>query len=330
MTHESIMVDVMGFMKSRIIITAAELDLFTAVEKMPSAAAELSGRLGLDVRATNRLLDCLVTFGLLEKEGGCYRNTEKGAHFSSRHRETLLPMVLHMSHLWNSWSGLTNIVRKGPAMEPDPGLRFDEMDWRAFIGAMHVTARSLSTEIANDYDASRFKRLLDVGGACGTYTIAFLRKNPSLRAVIFDLKEVIPMAEEAVREEGFQDRVELVAGDFYEEELPKGCDLALLSAIIHQNSPEENLQLFEKVRDALAPGGTILIRDHIMEESRTMPGAGAVFAINMLVNTHGGDTYAFSEVRDTLGAAGFVDVRLVRKGEKMDCLVDARKPMTGP
>jgi predicted methyltransferase len=128
-----------------------------------------------------------------------------------------------------------------------------------------------------------------------------------------------------LEEEGFQDRVELAAGDFYLDELPGGCDLALLSAIIHQNSPEQNIALYEKIHRALAPGGVVLIRDHIMDESRTQPPAGAMFALNMLVNTSAGDTYTFAEVKQTLEAAGFGEIRQVRTGERMDCLVEGRK-----
>jgi SAM-dependent methyltransferase len=147
-----------------------------------------------------------------------------------------------------------------------------------------------------------------------------------MTGVLFDLKRVIPMARERLRAEGLLRRVKFVPGDFYTDELPYGCDLALLSAIIHQNSPAENLTLFRKIRRALEPGGALLIRDHIMDESRTTPPAGALFALNMLVNTDGGDTYTFPEVRKGLERAGFVDVRLLRIGERMDCLVEARKP----
>ena len=121
------------------------------------------------------------------------------------------------------------------------------------------------------------------------------------------------------------DRVELVGGDFYHDELPTGCDLALLSAIIHQNSPEENLDLYRKIHRALLPGGKVLIRDHVMDSAHTHPPQGALFAINMLVATEGGDTYSFDDIEGALEAAEFEDVKMVRKGERMDCLVEARK-----
>ncbi len=122
------------------------------------------------------------------------------------------------------------------------------------------------------------------------------------------------------------DRVELIPGDFYSDDLPEGCDLALLSAIIHQNSPQQNLELYRKVYRSLSPGGMLLIRDHIMGEDRTRPPEGALFAINMLVNTRGGDTYTFQDVAQGLKEAGFTDVRRLRSGQRMDCVVSAVKP----
>jgi SAM-dependent methyltransferase len=327
MNPETVMAEVRDFMKSRIILTAAELDLFTVIDNKPATAAEMAARLHLDPNALTRLLDCLVVFGLLEKEQGPYRTTEKGAFFSAAHPETVLPMVLHMNHLWETWSKLTEAVRKGHEDQSKPGLKFDEKSMKAFIGAMHVVARGLSAEIAGFLDLSPYRRLLDVGGASGTYTIAFLRKNPAMTAKLFDLEGVIPIARERLQEEGLLDPVELVAGNFYQDALPGGCDLALLSAIIHQNSPSQNVALYQKIYQALEPGGVLLIRDHIMDETRTRPPGGAIFALNMLVNTRGGDTYTDNEVKDTLEQAGFTEVQLLRKGSQMDGLVQARKPL---
>jgi len=318
-----LMADARAFMKSRVILTGAQLDFFTKLHDTPNTADEMAGAMKLDPRATTRVLDTLVTLGLIEKENGLYRTTEEGTLFSSRHPQTVLPMVLHLSHLWETWSRLTDIVKGGPNPEQEPGVGMSEESRKSFIGAMHAIGHGLSMEIAGDYDLSPFKRLLDIGGGSGTYTIAFLKTNPRMTGVIFDLQSVISMARERIEAEGLEGRVEFVPGDFYGDELPKGCDLALLSAIIHQNSPEENLELYSKIRQALVPGGKVLIRDHVMDESRTAPPAGAMFALNMLVNTRGGDTYTFDEVKETLEKAGFVDVKLVRKGERMDCLVEA-------
>lgn len=329
MEPDQILADVRNFMKSRIILTAAELDLFTLLDGSPASVEELAGRRTLDRRAAERLLDCLVVYHLLDKKGDVYSLTDDGAYFSGSHPKTILPMVIHMTRLWYTWSELSKIVENGPDQQEGRGVAKsdEEWNWKSFIGAMHVAARKVSSEIAADLDLGGFKRLLDVGGGSGSYTIALLRKNPQMRAVLYDLEKVVPMAEERLAEEGLLDRVELVAGDFYKDELPKGCDLALLSAIIHQNGVDENIELYEKVLKALEPGGMLLIRDHVMEESRTKPASGAVFAINMLVNTRSGDTYTFEDIKAGLEKAGFSDVKLLRRGERMDDVVSARKPL---
>ena len=325
MIEGAVMEDVRGFFKSRVILTAAELDLFTRLAKGQARADDLAKELRCDQRCLTRLLDCLVALNLLSKQDGIYQTSERGALLSAEHPETELPMVLHINGLWETWSGLTETLKTGENPRRKPVADRGKDSLKDFIGAMHVVGRSLSNEIADSYDLSPFKKLLDIGGATGTYTIAFLEKNPQMTAVLFDLPDVIPWAEERLGSEGLVGRVELVAGDFYHDELPRGCDLALLSAIIHQNSPQENLDLYGKIHGALEPGGKLLIRDHVMDPGRTFPPQGTLFAINMLVNTKGGDTYTFDEMKDTLEAAGFGEVMLVRKGERMDCLVEARK-----
>jgi SAM-dependent methyltransferase len=323
--QEEILADVRHYWRSRAILTAAELDCFTRLHREAMGAPELAARIGSDVRTTTRLLDCLVTFGLLKKEAGLYRTTEGGSLLSTGHPKSVRPLVLHLNRLWKSWSHLTETVARGKNPHLSPVTEEGGASLEAFIGGMYVVGRDAAAEIAGACRPDRFERLLDIGGGPGTYTMAFLRRNPELRAVLFDLPEVIPMAEAWLRAEGLIDRVELAPGDFYADELPGGCDAALLSAIIHQNGPEQNLDLFRKVHRALVPGGTLIIRDHVMDEDRTGPPAGTLFALNMLVATEAGDTYTFPEIRQLLLEAGFREVELSRRGERMDCLVEATK-----
>ena len=118
----------------------------------------------------------------------------------------------------------------------------------------------------------------------------------------------------------------LAAGDFYVDELPQGADFAWVSAICHQHSRQHNRELFAKVFRALAPGGRIGIRDVVMEPDRTQPREGALFAINMLVNTETGGTFTFAEYAEDLQAAGFEKPLLAVKHEAMNSVVVAAKP----
>jgi predicted O-methyltransferase YrrM len=256
---------------------------------------------------------------LLEKTDDRYQCAPGAAELlSATHPEAVLPMVLHAAQLWHGWGRLTAVVC-GPEGAPTPYLD----PARAFIGAMHVAGRGQAAQLAQVIQPAGARRLLDVGGASGTYTMALLDAAPDLRATIFDLPPVIPLARKRLEEAGYLDRVDLVAGDLETDVLPGGHDLVLLSAIIHSYSLEQNLALYRNCRQALVPGGRLVIRDHVMSGDRTRPKAGALFAINMLVNTEGGGTYTLQEILDGLGEAGFERVRLLQPGEMMNGIVEA-------
>jgi trans-aconitate methyltransferase len=183
-----------------------------------------------------------------------------------------------------------------------------------------------AAEVVAQLGPPQFQHLLDVGGASGTWTIAFLRAAPGAKATIFDLPDAISQARQRLNNTEFASRVTLVAGDFYVDPLPAGCDFAWVSAITHQHSRQHNRDLFTKVLKALAPGGKIAIRDVVMEPDRAHPRDGALFAINMLVNTESGGTFTFDEFAEDLRAAGFNNPRTVIRHEGMNSVVMADKP----
>jgi predicted O-methyltransferase YrrM len=316
-----------GFMESRILLSAAELDLFTLIEKNPMRAEEIAESKKLDLRGTTILLDALASLGFLTKENEAYHSDPSvGAMLSSETTDSVLPMVLHMATLWRTWSHLTDIVsgKMVPGQEKKSVL--EEKHYRAFIGAMHAVASRSAPEVVAAVKPIDSKMLLDVGGGSGTYTLAFLQACPNMKATLFDLPKVIELARERVEKSGMVHRVTLVEGDFYQDALPEGHDMALLSAIIHQNSPQQNQQLFHSVHRALTPGGRIIVRDHVMSEDRTHPTEGAVFAVNMLAGTPGGRTYTFDEIKTGLQNAGFTSVNQIQS-KGMFSLVEGVKPV---
>jgi predicted O-methyltransferase YrrM len=315
------------FMASRILLSAAQMNLFTFLDERPSTAEDLARKLNTDLRGLTILLDALAAMGLLSKQEGRYRCSPDAAPFlTDGSPRSVLPMILHAAHLWERWSGLTSVVMGSGTTETAATSARTADELRAFIGAMHVAGATLARKIAAAVRPGPARNLIDIGGASGTYTIAFLQAAPQMKATLFDRPEVVRIARERLAEEGMLDRVRLAAGDFYEDELPGGHDLALLSAIIHQNSPGQNVELFRKVLRVLLPGGRMIIRDHVMGPDRTSPKDGAIFAVNMLVNTAGGSTYTFDEIKNWLAEAGFSRVGLLKPGEHMDALIEAFRP----
>lgn len=324
LTAESIQQIARGFSKARVLLTAVELDIFTLLAGESLSAVKVVDRLKSNLRATTIFLDALAAMDLLFKENDGYRtDPELVSLLTEGYDESILPSLMHTAHLWKTWSQLTEtVLGYDPASRPGTNIE----DWtKAFIGAMHVRALRDAPELVEAIDPGTAQNLIDVGGGSGSYTIGFLKTISGMRATIFDLPEVIPMARERITEEGLIDRVTLVAGDFNEDDLPDGHDLALLSAIIHQNSHDQNMTLYKKVYDALNPGGRIIVRDYAMSNDRTQPGSGALFAVNMLVNTEDGNSYTFEEIKGGLEKAGFEKVKLLQESE-MSSLVEAFKP----
>jgi SAM-dependent methyltransferase len=315
-----------GFMECKILHTAAELNLFTVLTMNPMSVEEVAAKISSDSRALAMLLDALAAMGLLSKSGNKYLCESAIAQWlSEKSARTILPMVLHMASLWRRWSRLTDIIKNVPDAREEFEFKRNEEELRAFIGAMHSIGAPMASMIAAAVNPGASRALLDVGGGSGTYSLAFLRAVPEMKATLFDLPEVIEMARERIQEEGMLDRVTLVGGSFYLDEFPYGHDLALLSAIIHSNSPGENLELYRKVFRALKPGGRVLIRDHVMSPDRTFPRDGSIFAINMLVGTSGGSCYTYEEIESGLVQAGFTRIRLLKQGAHMDAVVEGFK-----
>ena len=328
-TAERVLGMARGFQPACVLMAGAELDVFGVLAGGPKPVAELAKAIGGDLRATTMLADALAAMGLLEKSGaGRYSLAEGAADvLTEQGASSTVAMVRHNANCLRNWAQLAKVVRSGRRADREPSVRGPAGDLESFIEAMEVVSRQSAGPLVARIGPPAFKHLLDVGGGPATWTIAFLQAaGPASRATLYDLPDVLPIAEKHLRDAGLLGRVTLVGGNFdTDEALPAGADLAWVSAIVHQNSRAENRDLFRKVHAALAPGGKILIRDMLMDESRTVPADGAMFAINMLVNTPGGGTFTLGELAEDLAAAGFADPVLLYNDEAMSSVVQARK-----
>ncbi len=315
-----------GYQAAAVMTAAAELDLFSAVGRGPATSRELAKALECDPRGMAVLLDALAALKLLGKENGGYTLAPGVAEVLTHGgAQTSLGMAQHQANCMRRWAQLARVVRDGRPADRTPSVRGEAGDEESFIAAMDNTSAPMADAVVRRIQPLEFRRLLDIGGASGTWTITFLHACPGSTAILFDLPVVIPMAERRLTAAGVGGRVRLVPGDFTADPLPAGADLAWVSAIVHQNSREENRALFGKVHAALVPGGRIAIRDMVMDETRTRPVSGALFAVNMLVGTPGGGTFTFAELRADLEEARFKAVKIDYQDDGMSSIVTAVK-----
>jgi (2Fe-2S) ferredoxin/predicted O-methyltransferase YrrM len=296
-----------GYMPSRVILTALELDLFTAVGAGASAEG-IAAKIGADSRAAAMLLNALVALGLLAKNNGIYTNTPEPARFFTQDsKDNQRDGLLHTADIWSRWSTLTEAVRRGSAVAD---RRARPPEWtRNFIAGMNRNAKSRAPLVVKTLGVEGVRRILDLGGGSGAYSIAFAQASPDLRCEILDLPEVTPLTSSYVSRAGVDAQVTVRAGDMLRDELGYGYDLVLLNAICHSFSEQQNRELFRRIRRALAPKGRLAVQDFILNPDKTGPVFAALFSLNMLVGTSGGASYSELEYSAWMKDAGFAEVR---------------------
>ena len=315
-----------SFQPACVLTAAAALDVFSPLHARPMTAGVLAGELGTDTRATAILLDALAALEFLDKQGEKYSVPEDVAGLlDEQSTDNILPMIRHHANCLRRWVELPKVAQTGKCAETAPSVRGAGADQADFISAMNTISRSVAAGVIDKIRPSKFRHMLDIGGGPGTWTIAFLRAASEAGATLYDLPAVVSIAEKNFAEAGVTDRVMLVEGNYYTDALPEGMDLAWLGAICHQNSRQQNRDLFSRVHKALVDDGVIVIRDVVMDPSHTSPVGGALFAVNMLVGTEAGGTYTFDEYREDLREAGFVEIELVHRDEFMNSLIRAGK-----
>ena len=298
-----------GFMSSRAILTAIELDLFSVVG-IGATAAEVAEKIKTDARATDMLLNALAALKLLQKSGDSFQNTPLSQRFfTAGSPDNARPAQMHTVNLWKRWSTLTDAMRAGTRVVE----RGTSEEWTAhFIAAMDHNARGRAEGMVKAVGVNGARRLLDLGGGSGAYSIAFAKAAPELRGEILDLADVVPITQEHLRRAGVADRISARAGDMLRADLGSNLDLVLLSAICHMFSAEENRRLLQRICAALAPNGRVVVQDFILEADKTAPKFAALFSLNMLVGTKAGASYSEPEYTEWMREAGFREIKRVR------------------
>ena len=295
-----------GYWPSRVLLTALELDIFTAVGD-GADADRIATKIHANPRATTMLLNALVSLGLLSKSGDEFRNTPESARFfvqgsKDNHRNGLL----HVANIWHRWSTLTDAVLSGTRVPIDPA---SSPEWtHNFIAAMQRNSKDRAPLLVKAIGTEGVRRILDLGGGSGSYSIAFARARPDLHCEILDLPEVLPLTADYVAQAGVSSQIQLRAGDMLRDDFGSGFDLVLLNAICHMFSDEQNQELFRRARHALAPNGRLVVQDFILNPDKTASPQAALFSLNMLVSTDAGASYTESEYTAWMKSAGFDDV----------------------
>ncbi len=316
----------------RVLIGALELNLFTAIGTAAWTISDLARDMKVSERGLDILCRNLAMAGLLKKKGETYRNSRLSATVLNAHHPAYRGDYLRLitSH-WADWGRLLESVKTGLPLDHDEP---DEPDYRRrFTWAMHHRTLETAPKIAAQINLRGARTLLDLGGGPGTYAMAFLAKNPRLRATVCDRPAALDVAKEIASTHKAGARLSYLPLDLLTEAIPGAFDVIWYSNVLHIYSPQDNQAVFRGAFAALNPGGRLLIQDAFLYDREGLfPEEASLFAVSMLLFTERGNTYSAAGTKAWLTDAGFERIKVLRmkKGTEdwEDGILEARSPGT--
>jgi SAM-dependent methyltransferase len=287
------------------------LGVFDALHERPSDAVELGERLSLDPLGAETLLTTMRTMGYVEPDGdGRLRNSEVTERLLvSSSPESIATFVGAQGDLhWQVLDMLPEAVRDGSAYAMHEQRRDEGGRWEAYIRGLFEISRPEHEANAALVPVENPLRMLDVAGGHGAFSMAMCRRHPSLEATVLDLPPSAAVGRRIVEEQGFADRVSFREGDVFELGLGEGQDVVSVFNLVHHLSEERDRELCQMAREALRPGGCLVIGD----SARPEPGEevsehGAISSLLFYAWSHSRN-FTPSEIRGWMEEAGFEQV----------------------
>jgi ubiquinone/menaquinone biosynthesis C-methylase UbiE len=291
-----------SFRVSRIFLTAVELHIFETLERQELTAREIAARTGTNERATEILLNALAGLGLIEKRRNKYADAPVIVEMlRKKSSDCLLAWFRHQNNGWRRWSALTRVVKKGYPKK-NPWSQKMSID---LAMTMRLGVKNLAERLDLMMDVSKIRRICDLGCGPGAITMELLQMHPHTTAVLIDQdKGALKIARQDAVARGLQDRVEFVNQNILTSNMEKGFDMVILSSVLCLFTRQEVVHLLNKVKAILQTGGTLILGEMLLKESRTCPVPAALFAVQLLVNGSSDGAFSLSEIRDLLRTCG--------------------------
>jgi predicted O-methyltransferase YrrM len=290
---------------------AVDLSIFTYLKGRELTATQLGELIGVPLRSLERLLNANAALGFLDKSGDTYRNTDVAETYLVEELPGYMGDFIKLAGIYGfaKWTRFKEcVINDTPIEDIDDDFRHSEDRMQYFIRAMHNNAKGPAGFLTTIPNLQGRTHLIDLGGGSGVYCIALTEKYPDLRATLVDFPPVCKVAVEFVQESRSRDRIEIVEGDVLTDELTVRGDVILLSQVLHGMSKQQCRSLINKCYDWTLPGGIVIIHEFILDDSKASPLYPALFALNMLITTPGGNAYTKGELTGWLKEAGYSEI----------------------
>jgi ubiquinone/menaquinone biosynthesis C-methylase UbiE len=315
LTPDHIMQLISGGWAAAILGSAAKYGIFDALEAGGGDAAAVATKCGISKRGAQSTLDGLTGLGLVKLANGRYENTPESSAFLIKSKPGYFgAMAQVMTGSLVDWAKLPEAVKTGNPTASATAEMADNEFWHELVPAIASLSFPVAQMAAERLAIAKAGnvRWLDVGGGSGVWSAVWLGMNKSAHGVQLDWPVVNSIAKTFVTKFGAADRFETIDGDFHNVDFgSQAYDFAIFGHIAHQETPQDNIAIFKKFREALKPGGTLVINDFILNDDRTGHPFALMFASQMLLVSKGGNAWRQADYRAWLAEAGFGSVEFV-------------------
>ena len=307
-----------GFWASKVLLTAVELDLFTVLGNGAMTAQQLGDALGLHERGTYDFFDALVALKFLNREGngpqGRYSNTRDTGAFLDQASPTYIGGFAKMlnSRLYRFWGDLGTALKTGKPQSEGKhneenifeALYADAERLEIFLESMSGAQAANFEQLADKFDFSNYETVSDIGGALAMLSRIIGGRHQHLTFTSFDLPPVAPLAQRHVETAGMSDRINVVSGDFFNDELPP-ADVITMGNILHDWNMENKKMLISKAYDALPENGALVVIENVIDDERRENVFGLLMSLNMLIELGDAFDYTGADFQEWCSEAGF-------------------------
>lgn len=331
-TAEEVSAIAFGFMASKALFAALHIDVFTHLAGGAKTCAELSGACSVPESRIVTLMTALGSVGLVDWDGERYANAPGAEAFLSRTSNYDFGDYLRyqIDQQMYPFLGQLNEVLDG-SLGPDAVDSYshwmsDPEQAALYSNAQHAGSLGPGKTIARLVDLTGAKSLLDVGGGTGAMTIRLLQANPDLVSTIIDFPNVSEIGWRFISEAGMVDRVRYIPSDAIRAEWPGEQDAVLMSYLFSGIPGTEVPKLVQRAFDSLAPGGSYMVHDFMVEDDRSGPALAALWQLQHMAFTPDAHSVTAGWLRAEMEKVGFTDIRDDQAIPGMTHLVHARKP----
>jgi len=315
-----------GFWASKVLLAAVKFQLFTKLAQKSMSGLEIKQMLGFkctDIHVYD-FLDALTGFGFLNREGlldsAKYSNSIHTDTFLDSNKSAYIGGMLEMlnNRLYRFWGnleqGLLTGLPQNEIKEGDDNL-FDEIyktpeKLLGFINAMGSIQQGNFEVFAKNFDFSKYKTLVDIGGSGAVLSVKIAEFQPHMKCTSFDLPVVEPIAKAKIAKTAFADRVMTANGDFFTDSFPK-ADVIVMGNILHDWDEPKKLMLLKKAYDALPEGGAFVAIENVIDNERIKNVFGLMMSLNMLIETGNGFDYTFDSFNKWTKSVGFKSTSII-------------------